>query len=53
MRIVKTTERWYNSTKMQLGVTQKMKLYNVYRLCKNNIEKMAAAIPLALGGGLR
>lgn len=26
--------------KMQMGVTQKMKLYNVYRLCKNNIENV-------------
>ena len=24
--------------KIQMGVTQKMKLYNVYRLCKQNIK---------------
>ncbi len=24
--------------KIQIGVNQKMKLYNVYRICKQNIE---------------
>ena len=36
---------------IQMGVTQKMKLYNVYRLCKEYIDFLASASSANLGHG--